>query len=128
MILKHAPSTALVALMGAATFFVLDNAEPWAGDWVGPVWVCMGFFTPFLAGLAAGRVAFGRTSYIAGATFGIATVVLPSLFYFGTGERGHVEHQMWVFFAAFIPLAAVQGAITMPVGVGVRLRGRDKDA
>ncbi len=121
---KHVLSAVAVVLMGAATFIVLDNANPWAGDWVTPTWVLGGFFVPFVAGITLGRAAAGSRGNIAGALLGIAVVVLPGLAYLSTGERGYSEHNMRVFYAAFLPLAMAEGAITMPVGVAARLRGR----
>lgn len=125
---RHMASAVVVALMAAATFVVLDNAEAWAGDWVGPVWVLSGFFVPFVAGISVGGAAQGTAGKLAGGLLGVAVVVLPGLVYLGTGERGYAEHDMGVFYAAFVPLAVVEGAITMPVGVAARLRGRGASA
>ena len=125
---RRAASVVVVVLMGAATFVVLDNALPWAGDWVGPVWVLGGFFVPFVAGISVGRAASGTPGTLAGALLGAVVVVLPGLVYLNTGERGYAEHDMWIFYAAFIPLAMTEGAITMPVGVAARLRGRGANA
>ena len=116
---RNIGSVTVVAAMAAATFIVVDNAEPWAGNWVGPVWVACGFFVPFLFGLALGSAAKGRRANALGALAGAITVVAPSLIYLASGDRDYVGHEMSTFFAAFLPLAMVQGAIA-PVGATSR--------
>ena len=121
---RTASSVALVGAMAATAFVTLDNAEPWAGDQVGPIWVACGFFVPFLIGIALGRAAMGIRANVLGALAGAITVVAPTLIYLASGERDYAGHELSTFFAAFIPLAMTQGAIAMPVGVAARSRPR----
>ena len=119
--LKFFTKLLVVTFMGVASFIALGNAEPWAGDWVTPVWICSAFFFPFLFGMAVGKPISGRKSALAGSLIGLIVVVVPGYLYMATGDRGYTEHAMQNFYIAFIPLSIIQGSITAPVGVAARV-------
>ena len=120
--LKFVMKLFVVTFMGITTFFALNNAVHWAGDWLTLLWICSAFFFPFLVGIMVGKPIIGRKSEILGSFIGFVVVIAPGWVYLATGDRNYVEHSMQNFYIAFVPLAIVQGFITMPVGVAARIR------
>ena len=119
---KFATKLLTITFMGFAAFYALTNAEPWAGDWIAPLWICSAFFVPFVMGLVIGSPISGKISVLLGSIIGLAVVIVPGWIYMATGDRNSTEYSMQNFYLAFIPLSILQGLITMPVGVAARIR------
>ncbi len=125
--LGTAMRVALVSAMATAAYVSLVILDDWVGNWVGPVWLLMGFFVPFFGGIALGAIARGSRGFVAGALLGALTVALPSIGYVvgvalsGDGLTGSLDEldlpQLW---AVFVPLAMAEGALVLPMGVTVR--------
>ena len=121
---KHITSTIVVAAMAASAVGALSVLEDWLGDWLGPVWVLSGFFVPFVLGIALGGIHLGRGWAAAGALAGGAVVGVPAALYFAINDRDLSAFNLPLLWGTFVPLAMASGAISMPVGVTARRRGR----
>ena len=125
-IAKYAAVTLVVAGLGIATFIALDNANDWAGDWVGPVWLLQGYTLPYAVAALLGRPRKRSAKAVAGGVLGGMTIVVPGLIYVLTGDRGYEENELGVFFGAALPAAMAEGAIIYQMGVGAHARLRRK--
>ena len=125
-IAKYAAVTLVVAGLGITTFIALDNANDWAGDWVGPVWLLQGYTLPYAVAALLGRPRRRTLRAVAGGVLGGVTIVVPGLIYVLTGDRGYEENELGVFFGAALPAAIAEGAIIYQVGVGAHARLRRK--
>ena len=112
----------LVLAMAGAGVVSLDIMNDWVGDWGALLWICGAFFFPFVAGLALGRAGVGRRGRAIGAVIGAAVVLVPSIGYAVTAAPDVAELRLPLLWAVFGPLAAVQGAIALPVGTSARSR------
>ena len=81
-----------------------------------------GLFFPFVTGLALGRSGVGRRGRVIGAAIGAAVALVPSIGYAFTAAPDIGELRLPLLWAVFGPLAAVQGAIALPVGTSARSR------
>lgn len=113
-----------LAIVGGAVWS-LTLLDDWVGDWGALLWLCGTFLLPFLAGLAWGAGGGGRVGRVAGALVGAALVLLPSLAV--DAARDAAAPNLGLLWAVYGPLAAAQGAITLPVGANGRSRASNSN-
>ena len=138
MAMRRALNILIVAVVAAAAFLMLDAAQPWVGDWVGPVWLMCGAFVPFLIGLAIGPRAAGMWQPVAGGLIGALVAAAPAvllmepnplatLTYFTEWDgRDYSGRSALVVLVGGIVACGGFGATALPVGVAssARLRRR----
>ncbi|MBM3939985.1 MAG: hypothetical protein FJ318_03640 [SAR202 cluster bacterium] len=117
--------TAIVLAMTAASIAVVRWLEAWVGTWLGPFWVACCFLTPFLAGLALGGRVAGLRGRVLGAGIGVLTAGGPMAAYAAVGGDTAAFPQA-ALALVFVPLAAAQGSIAMPVGGAALSRRRSR--
>lgn len=114
--------TLTVAAMVAAALVALEILTDWVGDVGAPLWICAGFFFPFMAGIAVGPWGGTAAGRGAGGVIGAAFVLVPGAIYVLVQDPDVAEMRLPLLWAVLTPLAAVQGAIGMPVGASARRR------
>ena len=139
---RRALSVIIVAVVAAAAFLMLDAAQPWVGDWVGPVWLLCGAFVPFLVGLALGPRPAGAWQPVAGGLLGALVAAAPNvlflepfpfttLTYFTEWDgRDYGGRSAFVVLLSGMVACGGFGATALPVGVAssARLRRRKSNA
>ncbi len=114
--------SALVAVMTAAAAVSLTVMDDWIGDWGAALWVCSGFFFPFMAGIAWGPGGGSAKGRVVGALLGALVVLAPGIGYALARDPDLAELRLPLLWSVFAPLAMAQGAITLPVGASARKR------
>ena len=113
--LRQAIGSVAVVAMGALAVGSLGILNDWVGDLGAFLWVCAGFFIPFVTGIALGNRAMGASGRAMGAVIGAVIVLLPTIGYALIQKPDLAELQLPLLWATFTPLALAQGAIAIPV-------------
>jgi hypothetical protein len=114
--------TVVVLIMAALAVGTIDALNDWVGDVGALLWLCAGYWFPFIFGIALARMGMGLRGRVIGALVAAAFVIVPTVGYVLV-ERPHLyEVGLPTIWTLFIPLSMAMGAIAMPVGASVRAK------
>lgn len=116
--------TVVVLIMGALAIASIDALNEWVGDVGALLWICAGYWFPFIFGIALGPMGAGLRGRVIGALTAAGFVIVPTVGYVLVERPDLSETGLPTIWALLIPLALAQGAIAMPVGASVRAKPR----
>lgn len=108
--------------MGVLAIGSIDALNDWIGDVGALLWICAGYWFPFIIGIALGGIGAGLRGRIIGALTAAAFVLVPTLGYVVVESPDVNDIGLPMIWALFVPLSMAMGAIAMPVGASVRAK------